>query len=70
MKIKIRSAYDDKELEKEIAKVIAKAEENDYYLDSIQYSTAYNDNQGGVLRSALMTFEEYSSDDDDEDDED
>jgi hypothetical protein len=71
MKIKIRSAYDDKELEQEINKVIAKAEDNDYYLDSIEYSTTYDETHGDVLRSALIVFEEYSDDDeDDEDDED
>ena len=66
MKIKVRSSYDDSELEREINKAIAKADENGFYLDDIKYSVAYDENEQAVLRSALLVFEEYDDEDEDE----
>ncbi len=66
MKIKVRSSYDDSELEREISKAIAKADENGFYLDNVQYSTAYDENEQAVLRSALLFFEEYADEDEEE----
>lgn len=63
MQIVIRSSFDDKELEKEIQNAVKFAEQNNYYLDDVRYSTCYVADKGGVLRSALLMFEEYNDED-------
>ena len=65
MKVKVISAYDDKELENQIQNALDDAEEEYYYLEEIQYSLSYDESRQQVLRSALLIFEEYDEDDDD-----
>ena len=66
MKVRVCSAYDDNEMERKINKLIAVAEDNDYYLSEEKYSLAYDENQKKVLRSALLIFDEYDEDDDED----
>ncbi len=61
----VRSAFNDKELERALQNAIEIAQNEGYYLDDIKYSTCFDENSGQILRSAVLMFEE----DDDEDNE-
>ena len=63
MQIMVRSAFDDKTLETEIQNAVEFAEQNNYYLADVKFSTCYVAEEGGVLRSALLMFEEYDEED-------
>jgi len=62
MRVKVCSAFDEKDLEYAIQKAIATAEDSGFYLDDIKYSTAYHENKQEILHSALLIFEQDEDD--------
>ncbi len=58
MLVLVRSAFDDKELERAIQQAVEVAETDGYYLDDVKYSTCFDVTNGEILRSALLMFEE------------
>ena len=63
MIVLVRSAFNDKELERAIQNAVEIAEKENYYLDDIKYSTCFDLDAGGILRSAVLMFEEYEEED-------
>ena len=68
MKVRICSGFNDKELERDIQKVIFEEKRNDYHFANVKYSISYDDSAKKVLRSALLIFDENTGNDDEEDD--